>query len=53
VVKMADFEFQIELLKSLVESRPVLWETTDDIYKGRNETKNGMDRNLYLSSRRI
>jgi hypothetical protein len=36
---MGDFEFDIELLISLVEARPVLWDKTDDIYKDRNETK--------------
>ena len=39
MVKMGDFEFDIDLLKSLVETRPVLWDKTDDIYKDRNETK--------------
>jgi len=38
-MKMGDFEFGIDLLISLVESRPVLWGKTDDIYKDRNETK--------------
>jgi hypothetical protein len=36
---MGDFEFYIDLLISLVEARPVLWDKTDDIYKNRNETK--------------
>jgi hypothetical protein len=36
---MGDFEFDIDLLVSLVEARPVLWDKTDDIYKDRNETK--------------
>jgi hypothetical protein len=36
---MGDFEFDTDLLISLVESRPVLWEKTDDIYKDGNETK--------------
>jgi len=36
---MGDFEFDIDLLISLVEARPVLWDKTDDIYKDRNETK--------------
>ena len=36
---MGDFEFDTDLLISLVESRPVLWDKTDDIYKDRNETK--------------
>jgi len=36
---MGDFEFDINLLMSLVEARPVLWDKTDDIYKDRNETK--------------
>jgi hypothetical protein len=38
VVKMGDFEFDTELLISLVKARPVLWDKTDDIYKDRNET---------------
>jgi len=36
---MGDFEFDIDLLISLVEARPVLWNKTDDIYKDRNEPK--------------
>jgi len=36
---MGDFEFDIELLISLEEARPVLWDKTDDIYKDGNETK--------------
>jgi hypothetical protein len=36
---MGDFEFDIYLLTSMVEARPVLWDKTDDIYKDRNETK--------------
>ena len=36
---MGDFEFDIDLLISLVEARSVLWDKTDDIYKDRNETK--------------
>jgi hypothetical protein len=36
---MGDFEFDIDLLISRVEARPVLWDKTDDIYKDRNETK--------------
>jgi len=39
VVKMGDFELRMELLIFLVETRPVLWDRTDDIYKDRNETK--------------
>jgi hypothetical protein len=35
---MGDFEFNIDLLISLVEARPVLWDKADDICKGRNET---------------
>ena len=30
---MGDFEFDIELLISLVEAGPVLWYKSDDIYK--------------------
>jgi hypothetical protein len=36
---MGDFDFVIELLISLVEARPLLWDKTDDMYKDRNETK--------------
>jgi hypothetical protein len=35
---MDDFEFDIDLLISLLEARPVLWDKADDIYKDRNET---------------
>jgi hypothetical protein len=30
---MSDFEFDIELLISLVEAGPVLWVKSDDIYR--------------------
>ena len=36
---MGDFEFDIDLLISLVEARPVFWDKTNDIYKNRNEMK--------------
>jgi len=36
---MGDFEFDTDLLISLVEARPVLWDKTGDIYKDRKETK--------------
>jgi hypothetical protein len=36
---MGDIEFDIDLLMSLVEARPVLWDKADDIYKDRNGTK--------------
>ena len=39
MVKKDDFEFDIDLLISLVEARPVLWDKMDDVYKARNETK--------------
>jgi len=39
MMKMGDFEFDIDLLLSLVDARPVLRDMTDDIYKDRNETK--------------
>jgi len=39
VVKMSHFEFDIELLISLVETRPVLWNKMDDTYKDRIEKK--------------
>jgi len=48
---MGDFEFDIDLLIFLVEARPVLWDMMGDIYKNRNEK--GMERSLYLSSRRL
>jgi len=49
---MGDFEFDIDLLISLLEARPVLWDKTDDIYKDRNETKKAC-REVCLSSRRL
>jgi hypothetical protein len=39
VVKMDDFGFDIELLISLVDVRPVLWDKTDGTYKDRIEAK--------------
>ena len=39
MVKTGNFEFDIDLLISLVETKPVLWDKTDNIYKERNETK--------------
>ena len=46
---MGEFEFEIELLISLVEARPVLWNKTVDIYKDRNETKKaGRELCIYL-----
>jgi len=38
VVKMGDLEYDIDLLISLAEVGPVLWDKTDDIYKDRNQT---------------
>jgi hypothetical protein len=49
---MGDFEFDIDLLISLVEARPALWNKTDDIYKDKRNEK-GVERSLYLSSRRL
>jgi len=37
-VKMGEFEFVTDLLISVVEAKPVLWEKTDNIYKERKET---------------
>jgi len=37
VEKKGDFELDIDLLLSLVEAMPVLWDKTDDIYRERNE----------------
>ena len=39
MVKTGNFEFDTDLLISLVEARLVLWEKTDDIYKDRNQTE--------------
>jgi hypothetical protein len=36
---MGYFDFDIELVKSLVEARPMLWDKTDDMYKDKNEMK--------------
>lgn len=36
---MSDFELDIELLIFLTESRPMLWDKTDDICKENNVTK--------------
>ena len=48
---MGDFGFDIKLLISLVEARPVLWDKTEDIYKDINDKD--MESSLYLSSRRL
>jgi hypothetical protein len=53
VVKIGSIEFDIELLISLFEAGLVLWYKTDDSYKERNETKKGLEKCLYLTSRRI
>jgi len=39
---MDDFEFDTDLLISLVEARQVLWDKTDDIYKDRKETNKAL-----------
>jgi hypothetical protein len=39
VVKTGECEFDTELSISLVESRPVLWDKTGDVYNDRKETK--------------
>jgi len=52
VAKLGDFELDIDLLISLVEARPVLWDKTDDIYRDRNETKKAW-REVCSSSRRL
>jgi len=49
---MGDFEFDIELLISLVEAGPVLWVKSDDIYR-QDRNQKGMGRSLYLSSGRL
>ena len=40
MVKTGGFEFDVDLLISLVEARPVLWDKADDICK--DETKRKM-----------
>jgi len=50
---MGDFEFDTDLLISLVEAGLVSWDKTDDLYKDRNETKKSMERSLYLLSGRL
>jgi hypothetical protein len=50
VVKMGDFHFHKKLSIYLVETRAVLWDKTDDIFKDENETKKAWIK-LYLSSR--
>jgi len=51
---MGDFEFDTDLLISLVEARPVLWDKTDVIYiKKQKANENGMERSWYLSSRNL
>jgi len=47
---MGDFEFDIDLLISPVEARPVLWDKTDDIIK-RETRRKGMERSLYCFQR--
>jgi len=39
VLNIGDFELDIELLISLVDARPVLWDKKDDVCKDRIETK--------------
>ena len=54
VEKKGDFELDIDLLLSLVEAMPVLWDKTDDIYRERNErNEKVMEWSLYLTSRRF
>jgi hypothetical protein len=38
-MKITDFEFRIELLVSLVDTRRVAWYKADDVYKDKNEKK--------------
>jgi len=46
-VRRGDFYFEIELSISVVETRPVLWDKTDDIYKRRIETKRHGDKFVF------
>jgi len=45
---MGDFEFDTDLLISLLEARLVLWDKTDDIYKDRKETKKKTWRDILI-----
>ena len=38
---MSDFVFDIEMLISLVEAMPVLWDKTDDIYREKKRKRHG------------
>ena len=53
MVKTGNFEFDIDLLISLVDARPVLRGKTDDICKDRDEKKKAWRVSVYLSSRRF
>jgi hypothetical protein len=37
--KISDFQIEIELLISLIEARPILWNKARDIYKDRDGTR--------------
>lgn len=37
---MTNVEVELDVLISLIEVRPVIWDKTSEIYKDRNETKN-------------
>ena len=49
---MDDFEFDVQLLVSLVEARPVLWDKTNNINKQERKDK-GMDRILYVVKKNL
>jgi hypothetical protein len=43
-MKITDFEFRIQLLVSLVETRRVVCYKADDVYEDRNERKKGLEK---------
>lgn len=38
-MKMSEYQIGIELLITLIEARPVLWNKSSDIYKDRDSTR--------------
>ena len=53
MVKMGDFDFDRELLVSLADARPVLWDKTGDIYKDRNETKRHGEKFVFVFKKNL
>jgi len=49
---MDDFEFDVQLLVSIVEARPVLWDKTNDINKEERNEKS-MERIFYVYKKNL